>query len=54
MHDSFIMHYAYGDLGELEERDAEEHFMVSLKGHQCKSEIGVMLPSSFDGMDVMI
>jgi hypothetical protein len=51
VHDSFIMHYAYGDLGELEEemrRAFHGHFKRDIK---VKEEIGVMLPSSFDGKD---
>ena len=50
VHDSFIMHHAYGEeLGELEEamrRAFYEHFKKDIN---VKSEIGVMLPSSFDG-----
>ena len=49
--DSFIMHYAYGELGELEEdmrRAFHGHFKKDIK---VKEEIGVMLPSSFDGKD---
>ena len=51
VHDSFIMHYAYGELGELEEemrRSFHGHFKKDIN---VKSEIGVMLPSSFDGKD---
>ena len=49
--DSFIMHYAYGELGELEEemrRSFHGHFKKDIN---VKSEIGVMLPSSFDGKE---
>ena len=50
VHDSFIMHHAYGEeLGELEEamrRAFYEHFKKDIN---VKAEIGVMLPSSFDG-----
>ena len=49
VHDSFIMHYAYGELGELEEemrRSFHGHFKKDIN---VKSEIGVMLPSSLDG-----
>ena len=45
------MHYAYGELGELEEamrRAFYEHFKKDIN---VKSEGGVMLPSSFDGRD---
>ena len=51
VHDSFIMHYAYGELGELEEemrRSFHGHFKKDIN---VKSEIGVMLPSSFDGRE---
>ena len=51
VHDSFIMHYAYGELGELEEemrRSFHGHFKKDI---DVKSEIGVMLPSSFDGKE---
>ena len=51
VHDSFIMHYAYGELGELEEemrRAFHGHFKKDIN---VKSEIGVMLPSSFDGKE---
>ena len=51
VHDSFIMHYAYGELGELEEemrRSFHGHFKKDIN---VKSEIGVMLPSLFDGKD---
>ena len=51
VHDSFIMHYAYGDLGELEEemrRSFHGHFKKDIN---VKSEIGFMLPSSFDGKE---
>ena len=50
--DSFIMHYAYGELGELEEemrRSFHGHFKKDIN---VKSEIGVMLPSSFDGKNL--
>ena len=51
VHDSFIMHYAYGELGELEEemrRSFHGHFKKDIN---VKSEIGVMLPPSFDGKE---
>ena len=51
VHDSFIMHYAYGELGELEEemrRAFHGHFKKDIN---VKSEIGFMLPSSFDGKE---
>ena len=51
VHDSFIMHYAYGDLGELEEEMRRAFYGQFRKDINVKSEIGVMLPSSFDGMD---
>ena len=51
VHDSFIVHYGHGELGELEEdmrRAFHGHFKEDIK---VKEEIGVMLPSSFDGKD---
>ena len=51
VHDSFIMHYAYGKLGELEEemrRSFHGHFKKDIN---VKSEIGVMLLSFFDGKE---
>jgi hypothetical protein len=48
VHDSFILHYGHGELGELEEdmrRAFHGHFKKDIK---VKEEIGVMLPSSFD------
>ena len=42
------MHYAFGDMGELEEamrRAFHDHFKKDIK---VSKEIGVMLPSSFD------
>ena len=49
--DSFLMHYAYGELGELEEemrRSFHAHFKKDIN---AKSEKGVMVPLSFDGKD---
>ena len=51
VHDSFIMHYALGDLGELEEamrRAFHDHFKKDIK---VSVEIGKMIPSSFDDKD---
>ena len=48
VHDSLIVHYGHGDLGELEEdmrRAFHGHFKKDIK---VKEEIGLMLPSSFD------
>jgi len=51
VHDSFIMHYAYGELGELEEEMRRSFYGHFKKDINVKSEIGVMLSSSFDGKD---
>ena len=51
VHDSFIMHYAYGELGELEEEMRRSFYGHFKKDINVKSEIGVMLPSSFDGKE---
>ena len=51
VHDSFIMHYAFGDMGELEEtmrRAFHDHFKKDIK---VSEEIGMILPSSFDDME---
>ena len=45
------MHYAYGDLGELEEEMRRAFYRQFRKDINVKSEIGVMLLSSFDGID---
>ena len=52
VHDSFIMHHAYGDLGELEEEMRRAFHGQFKKDIRVKDEIGVMLPSSFDGKEV--
>ena len=46
-----IMHYANGDLGELEEEMRRAFHGQFKKDINVKSEIGVMLPSSFGGMN---
>ena len=51
VHDSFIMHHAFGDLGELEEamrRAFYHHFKQDIK---VKGEIGELMAGSFDGRD---
>ena len=48
VHDSFVMHYAFGDMGELEEamrRAFHDYFREDIN---VSEEIGVMLASSFD------
>ena len=48
VHDNFIMHYAFGDTGELEEtmrRAFHDHFNEDIN---VSEEIGVMLASTFD------
>ena len=53
VHDSFIMHHAFGrELGELEEAMRRAFYEAFGRDIKVKSEIGVLLPSSFDGMDV--
>ena len=51
MHDSFQMHYICGELGELEEKMRRSFHSHFKKDMNIKSEIGVMLQSSFDGKD---
>ena len=51
VHDSFIMHHAFGDLGKLEEamrRAFYHHFKKDIK---IKGEIGELMAGSFDGRD---
>ena len=51
VHDSFIMHHAFGDLGELEEamrRAFYHHFKKDIK---VKGEIGALVAGSLDGRD---
>ena len=51
VHDRFIMHHAFGDLGELEEamrRAFYHHFKKDIK---VKGEIGELMAGSFDGRD---
>ena len=51
MHDSLFIHYAYGELGELEEEMRRSFQSDFKKDIRVDNEIGVMLPSSFDGKD---
>tara|TARA_B100000963_G_scaffold322041_1_gene305801 strand:+ start:32 stop:241 length:210 start_codon:yes stop_codon:yes gene_type:complete len=46
-----VFQLEYGDLGELEEEMRRAFYGQFRKDINVKSEIGVMLPSSFDGMD---
>ena len=53
VHDSFTMHHAFGEeLGEIEEAIKRAFYEAFGRDITVKSEIGVLLPSSFDGMDV--
>lgn len=51
VHDSFIMHWAYGDLGEIEEAMRRAFFNKFKKDIKIREEIGVMLPSEWDEED---
>ena len=51
VHDSFIVHYGHGELGELEEDMRRAFHGQFKKDIKVKEEIGVILPSSFDGKD---
>ena len=51
VHDSFIMHYAYVELVELEEEIRWYFHGHFKKNINVKWEIIIMLPSSFDGKD---
>ena len=51
VHDSFIMHHAFGDSGELEKtmrRAFHHHFKMNIK---VTDEIGELMAGSFDGRD---
>lgn len=48
VHDSFIMHYAFGDMGELEEAMRRAFHNYFKKDIKVSEDIGVKLPSSFD------
>ena len=52
MHDIFIMHHAFcEELSELDEAMRLAFYEHFKKDINLKSEIGVLLPSSFDGKD---
>ena len=51
VHDSFIMHWAYVDLGEIEEAMRRAFFNKFKKDIKIREEIGVMLPSEWDKED---
>ena len=51
VHDSFIMHYAFGEMGELEEQMRKAFFEQFKKDIPIKGEIGQIRPTSFDGRD---
>ena len=50
VHDSFIMHYAFGEMGELEEQMRKAFFEQFKHDIPIKGEIGQMRATSFDGM----
>ena len=51
VHDGFIIHYAYGELGEIEEEMRRSFYGHVKTDINVKLEIGVMLPSSFEGKE---
>ena len=51
VHDSFIMHHAFGDLGELEEAMRRAFYHHFKKDIRVKGEIGELMAGSFDGRD---
>ena len=52
VYDSFIVHHAFGEEpGELEEAIRRAFYEYFKKDINVRPEIGVMLPSSFDGKD---
>ena len=52
IHDSFIMHYAFGDMGELEEAMRRAYYHHFKKDIKVKGEIGIMLPGSNEAEEV--
>ena len=48
VHDSFITHYAFGDMGELEEAMRRAFYNKFGEDIPVKGEIGKEAPSSFD------
>ena len=51
VHDSFIMHHAFGDWGELEEAMRRVFYRHFKKDIKVKGEIGELMAGSFDGRD---
>ena len=51
VHDSFIMHRAFGEMGELEEQMRKTFYEQFKKDIPIKGEIGQIRPTSFDGRD---
>ncbi len=51
IHDSFIMHYKFGEFGELEEAMRRGFYSKFKRDIKIDDEIGVMLPGSLDGRD---
>ena len=51
VHDSFIMHYAFGEMGELEEQMRKAFYEQFKKDIPIKGEIGQIRPSTFEGRD---
>ena len=52
VHDSFIMHYAFGEMGELEEQMRKAFYEQFRKDIPIKGEIGQIRRSTFDGRDL--
>ena len=51
VHDSYIMHYAFGEMSELEEQMRKAFYEQFKKDIPIKGEIGQIRPTSFDGRD---
>ena len=52
VHDSFIMHRAFGEMGELEEQMRKGFYEQFKKDIPIKGEIGQIRPTSFDGKEI--
>ena len=50
VHDSFIMHYAFGEMGELEEQMRKAFHQYFKKDIPIKGEIGQIRTTSFSGL----
>ena len=50
VHDSFIMHYAFGEMGELEEQMRKSFYEQFNRDITIKGEMGIIRTTSFSGL----